>query len=90
MVQGKDYKVSVKIEDKPHFPAKSEEGRDELEQIIRKIGKWDEVSDLSTTALIKEYVKWDADIIKKIKKYLTKVHKEAVGKPTDGKEESGE
>ncbi len=87
VVQGKDYKVSVKIEDKPHFPAKSEEGRDELEQIIRKIGKWDEVSDLSTTALIKEYVKWDADIIKKIKKYLTKVHKEAVGKPVEGEGE---
>jgi len=87
VVQGKEYRVSVKIEDKPHFPAKAEEGRDELEEVIRKIGKWDEVSDLSTTLLLKDYLKWDDDIIKKIKKYLTKVHKETVGKPVVGKEE---
>jgi putative RecB family exonuclease len=87
VVQGKEYRVSVKIEDKSHFPAKSEEGRDELEEIIRKLGKWDEVSDLNTTSLIKEYLKWDDDIIKKIKKYLTVVHKETVGKPVERSEE---
>jgi hypothetical protein len=32
-------------------------------------------------------LKWDDDIIKKIKKYLTKVHKETVGKPVVGKGE---
>ena len=81
VVMGKDYRVNVKLENKPHFPTKSEKGREELEKIVKSMGKWDEVSDLNTGELLKSYRNWEKDIVEKIGKYLTKSRKQSIGRP---------
>ena len=51
VLAGSDHDANVWIRDVLRFPNKDEEGREELEEIIRKSGKWDELSNLDTFAL---------------------------------------
>jgi len=81
VVMGNYNRVTVKIEDKTHFPTKSEEGRAELEQLIKSLNKWEDVSDLSTVQLQKIYMEWNKNDIEKIKKYLQPYHRESVSRP---------
>jgi hypothetical protein len=87
VVNGKQYKVKIKIEDKSRLPGKNDEGIDKLEEVVRKSGKWDDVSDISTTSILKQYLDWGDELVKKIKKFITKVHKETVSKPYVREEE---
>jgi hypothetical protein len=71
VVGGNSYKVSVTFSEKLKFPGKNDEGRVELENVIKESGKWDEVSTLDTTAL-KEAVEeeaWNQELVEQIMEY---------------------
>ncbi len=50
-IRGSDRKARVKFDEKLKFPGKNEPGRAELDSAIVKAGKWQDVSQLDTTAL---------------------------------------
>jgi putative RecB family exonuclease len=69
MIAGTDKKLKVKIEQSVKYPATGDEKRQELEEIIRQAGKWNEVSGLSIPSLNKSLDKWDKKLADKIRKY---------------------
>ena len=71
VIKGSDCKVRVTFADKLKFPRKSDAERPELDGIIKEAGKWGEVSDLDTTALISIVEKglWSKDLIDRVMKY---------------------
>ena len=71
IIKGSDCKVRVTFADKLKFPRKSDAERPELDGIIKEAGKWGEVSDLDTTALISIVEKglWSKDLIDRVMKY---------------------
>lgn len=73
VIKGSDRMAKVKVETKLKFPGKSDEMRSELENTIKRAEKWDEVSQLDTTALGEavESVKWNKKLIDSIMKYGT-------------------
>ncbi|MFQ6002192.1 MAG: RecB family exonuclease [Candidatus Zixiibacteriota bacterium] len=72
VIRGSDHKLKIKIEQKEDVPNKEQEGREKLEELIRKIGRWDEVSQLDRYALLRKLKSqdWDEKTIEEIKKYL--------------------
>ncbi|MBM4453925.1 MAG: hypothetical protein FJ013_05020 [Chloroflexi bacterium] len=73
VIKGNNYRVSVKFSEKLKFPGKRDEGRDELEGIIRGAGKWDEVSTLDTAALknVVEEGQWGRELVEQVMEYGT-------------------
>jgi len=71
VIKGSDWKARVKFDEKLKFPGKKDEGRPELETIVNQAGKWQEVSQLDTTALTKivEEGLWDKKLIDHVMKY---------------------
>lgn len=71
IIKGSDCKVRVTFADKLKFPGKKDAERPELDGIIKEAGKWGEVSDLDTTALIGIVDKglWTKDLIDRVMKY---------------------
>jgi putative RecB family exonuclease len=80
-VFGRDYKVKVTIEDKDKFPGSADEGREEVEELVKKAGKWEEIASLSASKLAKAYKGWGDELVKKLKKFVRKEHVEKVSKP---------
>lgn len=72
VIRGSDHKLRVKIEQKEDVPNKNQENRAKLEELIRMMGRWDEVSDLDRHALLRKLKSqdWDRKTIEEIKKYL--------------------
>ncbi len=68
-IAGSNYVAKVSMDEKAKWPGKSEEGRDDLENIIKKAELWDEVSTLDTFALSKAVQDWPEDLIKKLKRF---------------------
>ena len=71
VVKGSDCKVRVAFDEKLKFPGKSDAGRTELDAVIRDAGKWGEVSELDTTALVSIVEKglWTKDLIDTVMGY---------------------
>jgi putative RecB family exonuclease len=71
VIRGNDRKARVKFDEKLKFPGKNEPGRGELNSVIVKAGKWQDVSQLDTTTLarIVEGGLWDKELIEEIMKY---------------------
>ena len=71
MIKGSDRKVRVKFDEKLKFPGKNEAERQELEETIKSLGKWMEVSQLDTTVItrIVESGLWDKELIDEVMKY---------------------
>lgn len=71
VIQGSSRNVRVKFDKKLKFPGKNDEERKELNEILTKEGKWQEVSQLDLTELehVIEEGRWDKDLIEKIMKY---------------------
>jgi len=71
VIKGSDCKARVKFDEKLRFPGKNDEGRPELEKIVNRAGKWQEVSQLNMTALtrIVEEGLWDKKLIDQVMKY---------------------
>jgi putative RecB family exonuclease len=71
-VFGSKNKVKITESERYSFPSKNSKERERLEEILRKYGKLEEVSQLDTTALgeiIKEK-QWDADVLNALKDYV--------------------
>jgi len=71
LIKGSDYKARVRFDEQLKFPRKNEPERQELDEAIKKAGKWTEVSQLDTTSLtgIVENGLWSKDLIDKVMKY---------------------
>jgi len=71
LIKGSDYKARVRFDEQLEFPRKNEPERQELDEAIKKAGKWTEVSQLDTTSLtgIVENGLWSKDLIDKVMKY---------------------
>ncbi len=71
MIKGSDGKVRVKFDEKLKFPGKNEAEHQELEETIKSLGKWMEVSQLDTTVItrIVESGLWDKELIDEVMKY---------------------
>ncbi len=71
LVKGSDVKARVKLDQKLKFPGKSDTERQELDNLILKAGKWMEVSQLDTTALVRaiEDKLWNDDLTGQVMKY---------------------
>jgi putative RecB family exonuclease len=74
VVQGSAAQVSVKIGERTLLPRKQDARRAELEAFVRKTGKWDEVSDLSPSALLQVMKEktWPANLLKELDKFAWK------------------
>lgn len=68
-IRGSDKILNISEKTVVKFPASDEDGRNELEQIIKDAGKWDEVASLNTRSLQKILSNWDDDIQRKIQEY---------------------
>jgi putative RecB family exonuclease len=71
VIKGSNYKVRVKFEEKLRFPSKSDPNREELDDTIIQGGKWLEVSQLDTAALVRvvEEDLWDKELSDQVMKY---------------------
>ncbi len=68
-IAGSDFIAKVSMDERIKWPGKSDENRKELEDTIKKAGKWDDVSTLDTFALTKIAQKWPDSIASKIKRF---------------------
>lgn len=72
VIRGSDHELRIKIEEKEDVPNKDQEERTKLEELIKRIGKWDEVCELDRFAILRKLdsQEWDQKTIEEIKKYL--------------------
>jgi putative RecB family exonuclease len=70
-VYGSDHVAKIKIETKEKYPLKGDQRRRALDELIKKAGKWMEVSDLNPWMLSRviERGKWDSLLMKKVKEF---------------------
>ena len=71
VVRGSNCQVKVKFDQKLKFPGKNDPKRQELGDILVDVGKWLEVSQLDTSALVQvvENGLWDRGLISMVLKY---------------------
>lgn len=70
-IRGSNKKLYVRIGSRIKFLGSKDEGREELEGLIRGAGKWEEVSSLNTRTLekIAREGSWPLELLKKLKRY---------------------
>ncbi len=70
-VSGSDHVARVKIETKEKYPLKGDPRRKTLEELIKKAGKWMEVSDLNPWMLARVLSRssWDRSLTKKVREF---------------------
>lgn len=71
VIKGSDCKALVRFDERLKFPGKNDAERQEVDSIIKEAGKWEEVSELDTTSLIRVIGDnlWNKDLIDKVMKY---------------------
>ncbi len=69
----REHKVLIKFYGNTKFPGWKDPGRERLETLVRKAGKWDEVSSLDVFALSKVIQKgeWEENLVAEINKFGT-------------------
>jgi putative RecB family exonuclease len=72
VVFGSKNKIRIKESERFKFPSKNSKKREELEDILKKHGKWDEVIQLDTAALNKIILEkqWDGELLNVLKEYV--------------------
>ena len=70
---GRDHVVEIKGENKEKYPLKGDPRRRALDEMIKKAGKWMEVSDLNPWMLARVIGRgnWDSSLVKRVKEYST-------------------
>ena len=70
---GSDHVAKIKIETKEKYPLKGDPRRRTLDEVIKRAGKWMDVSDLNPWMLARviERSNWDPFLIKKVKEFST-------------------
>ena len=68
---GSDHVAKIKIEMKEKYPLKGDPNRKVLDEMIKKAGKWMEVSDLNPWMLVRVISRnaWPALLVKKVKEF---------------------
>jgi len=72
IIRGKNNRLRVRIDHKVKFPGKKDaQERKALGDLLKEEGKWMEVSDLNTSALIKAIKEgnWSPELVEKVKEY---------------------
>jgi len=72
IIRGKNNRLRVRIDQKVKFPGKKDaQERKALGDLLKEEGKWMEVSDLNTSALIKAIKEgnWSPELVEKVKEY---------------------
>lgn len=72
VVFGSNNKIKIKATQRYSCPSKHSREREQLEQILREHGKWEEVAQLDTAAINKiiQEKKWESGLIGALKKYV--------------------
>ena len=70
---GSDHIAKIKIEMKEKYPLKGDPNRRVLDELIKKVGKWMEVSDLNPWMLARVIGRggWPPSLVKKVKEFST-------------------
>ncbi len=70
-IYGSDHVAKIKVETKEKYPLKGDPSRRALDDIIKKAGKWMEVSDLNPWMLARVIGRgsWDSSLVKKVKEF---------------------
>jgi putative RecB family exonuclease len=73
-IYGSDHVAKIKVEVKEKYPLKGDQRRRALDELIKKAGKWMEVSDLNPWMLsrVVERGKWDSLLVRKVKEFSTR------------------
>jgi putative RecB family exonuclease len=73
VLAGHGVRVSVKFGEKTKFPGKNDLGRESLEEFIRRLGRWEEVSDLNTSELarILKEERWTSELLEQLRNFAT-------------------
>ncbi|MBD3155303.1 MAG: DUF2800 domain-containing protein [Candidatus Aenigmarchaeota archaeon] len=73
MVFGSKHKIRIKESERYSFPSKNSSDRKQLVQILKDLGKWDEVVQLDTSALNKiiQEKQWDKRSLDVLEQYVT-------------------
>ena len=71
VLAGSGVRVAVKFEEKTRFPRKGEPQRDALEELVRRVGRWDDVSELSLSQLAKvlKEESWPPDLLGQLRQF---------------------
>ena len=74
VIAGSDHRATVWSAEVVKVPSKNEPGREEVENLIRKLGLWHDASSLDTFALSKiiQQNKWPQEFVDKLMPYLRK------------------
>jgi putative RecB family exonuclease len=73
VLAGSGVRVAVKFEEKTRFPHKGEPSRDLLEELVRRVGRWDDASELSLSQLAKVLKEeaWPAELLGELRQFAT-------------------
>ncbi|MBI3664605.1 MAG: PD-(D/E)XK nuclease family protein [Acidobacteria bacterium] len=80
VIQGSGAQIYVRLGEAEKFPGKREELRAALENVLKKAGKWEEISELDTAALAHalEAAKWPAELVAEVRRFATQVARDSV------------
>jgi putative RecB family exonuclease len=72
-IYGSDHVAKIKVETKEKYPLKGDPSRRALDEMIKKAGKWMEVSDLNPWMLARVIGRgsWDSSLVKRLKEFST-------------------
>lgn len=73
VVTGSSVRVAVKFGESTKFPGKNDPGRESLEEFIRRLGRWEEVSDVNTSELAKilKEKRWTPELLEQLRGFAT-------------------
>jgi len=72
-IAGSDHVAKIRTEKKEKYPLKGDPRRRALDELVKKAGKWMEVSDLNPWMLARVLSRssWNSDLVKKVKEFCT-------------------
>jgi putative RecB family exonuclease len=87
IIQGSGAQISVRFSAGEKFPAKREKERAALEALLKRAGKWEEISELDATALAHalDTAHWPPALVAEVRKFATAVERETVTLHRNGK-----
>lgn len=87
IIQGSGEQLSVRTSEWEKFPAKREAERAALEALLKGAGKWEEISELDTAALLHalESAQWPADLVAAVRRFATQGERTSVSLHLHGK-----
>jgi RecB family exonuclease len=87
IIQGSGAQLSVRLNETGKFPGKREAERAALEALLKRAGKWEEISDLDTAALFDalEKANWPSELVAEVRKFATPFKHESVSLRRDAK-----